>query len=178
MVTQSTALLPLHDAAKLFPQKNGKHPHVITIRRWILQGSRGVKLGGSRIGGQWFTSDAAVCEFIQAGTDKAMREHGGATRSAIASLEHLTAVEALKEFGLHAGRKTESSAATKAVPDQEMQRESTEAGSVPGVLSGRTSASAKRRKNVGTTGVGGTGGEAGKPEPNVAVVEGGGIQTQ
>lgn len=57
--------LPLSEAALLFPMRNGKHPHRATLRRWHAKGVRGVKLYAFRVGACWFTTRAAVEQFIK-----------------------------------------------------------------------------------------------------------------
>jgi len=55
--------ISLSEAATLLPRKNGKKLHVMTIKRWIIQGCRGVRLEGRRIGNDWFTTPEALVQF-------------------------------------------------------------------------------------------------------------------
>lgn len=67
MVTASNLSLfrgiPLSEAAGLLPHKNGRKIHVITIKRWIIQGCRGIRLAGRRIGNEWFTTPEDLVQF-------------------------------------------------------------------------------------------------------------------
>lgn len=56
-------LITIIEAAKLFPTRNGKHPAAKTVRRWIKEGVKGVKLKGSRVGGFFYTTPEWVKEF-------------------------------------------------------------------------------------------------------------------
>lgn len=59
--------LGMTEAARLIPsKKQGKPTHVSTVKRWILRGSRGVRLEGIRVGGQWITSREALERFSAA----------------------------------------------------------------------------------------------------------------
>lgn len=130
--------ITLTEAAKLFPMRNGKHPHIVTLRRWILTGSRGVKLKGSRIGGQWYTSADWVEEFIAAGTDRAMEgyeqpEQSG--RPQVVSAAHTAAMGRLKRrYGIDVGDSNEAQEESEALPDSGLQLKSGAAGAVSGVL--------------------------------------------
>lgn len=77
-------LLSLADAAKRLPRKNsGKRVHVAALYRWASTGCRGVVLETLQVGGQRFTSMAALqrfaeeltnsCERCQIGSDPASR---------------------------------------------------------------------------------------------------------
>ncbi len=52
--------LSLRDAAREIPSR----PHINTLRRWILRGSRGRKLEAQMIGGRWYTTRDALREFL------------------------------------------------------------------------------------------------------------------
>ena len=52
--------LSLRDAAREIPSR----PHINTIRRWVLKGSRGRKLKAQMIGGRWYTTRSALREFL------------------------------------------------------------------------------------------------------------------
>jgi hypothetical protein len=60
-----TAERPLRELASCFPMKQGKYPTTGKIRRWMHKGLRGVRLEGRRIGGEWYTSPAAIDAFIR-----------------------------------------------------------------------------------------------------------------
>ena len=53
--------LSLRDAAREIPSR----PHINTLRRWILRGSRGRKLEAKMIGGRWFTTRDAIKRFLE-----------------------------------------------------------------------------------------------------------------
>ncbi len=57
----SSPLLSLREVANSLPSR----PHVNSVRRWILEGSRGRKLSAKLIGGRWFTSPEALEEFLE-----------------------------------------------------------------------------------------------------------------
>ena len=59
-------LIPITDAAKLFPTRNGKALELRSIRRRILRGCRGVRLRAIRDGHQWFTTEDWVADFQRA----------------------------------------------------------------------------------------------------------------
>ena len=66
------ALIPLSRAAKLFPKRNGKSPHLKTLCRRIRNGSRGVRLRAVHDGGRWYTSLAWVRQFLDESTRAAL----------------------------------------------------------------------------------------------------------
>lgn len=55
-------IVPVHDAAKLFPTRPSRN----TLRRWRTKGVRGVCLETCFIGGIRCTSKEAVARFLQA----------------------------------------------------------------------------------------------------------------
>lgn len=61
-VTNSNAL-SLPEAANLLPHHGKRKLHVITIKRWIIQGCRGVRLAGTKVGNEWFTTREALAQF-------------------------------------------------------------------------------------------------------------------
>jgi hypothetical protein len=69
-----TDLIELSEAAKLLPKRHGKKIHVKTIKRWIVKGCRGIRLGGQKIGDVWFTSAAWLRQFHDECTRRASRE--------------------------------------------------------------------------------------------------------
>ena len=60
----TTEALDLRTAASRIPGR----PHLSTVWRWTLKGSRGVKLESFVRGGRRFTTSAAIHRFIQATT--------------------------------------------------------------------------------------------------------------
>lgn len=55
--------MTLAAAARLFPTKNGKSVSLVSMRRWVATGVRGVRLGASYSGGRWWTTRDAVERF-------------------------------------------------------------------------------------------------------------------
>jgi hypothetical protein len=58
----SESLILLTEAARKFPTQ----PHVATMRRWVREGVRGVKLEAVFIGGASYTSIEAMNRFVEA----------------------------------------------------------------------------------------------------------------
>jgi hypothetical protein len=71
-MTISGTKISLPEAARLFPKRNGKAPHIKSIRRRILHGCRGVKLRAVKDGGLWLTTADWIEQFQQACTRQAM----------------------------------------------------------------------------------------------------------
>ncbi len=46
------------------PAHISNHPSVITLRRWVRRGVRGVRLRTWLVGGRRYTSDRAIAEFL------------------------------------------------------------------------------------------------------------------
>lgn len=65
-------LISLSEAARSFPKRNGRYPHVVSIRRRILHGAHGVKLRAVRDGRDWFTCLEWIQEFMEACTRQAL----------------------------------------------------------------------------------------------------------
>lgn len=61
-IVSADDLIPLAQSAKLFNSR--QPPHQATIFRWATRGCPGVKLEARRIGGLWFTTAAAVRQFV------------------------------------------------------------------------------------------------------------------
>lgn len=60
-------LLTIRDACKRFPgRKDGSPINYETLRQWMVNGRRGVKLRRTRVGGIVYTSEEALDEFINA----------------------------------------------------------------------------------------------------------------
>lgn len=74
--------LPLAEAARLFPARNGQHPTVATLKRRIKVGCRGVKLGGRLSGACWYTTREAIERFE---AELTRRELGSAAAGEVAS---------------------------------------------------------------------------------------------
>jgi hypothetical protein len=66
--------ISLADACRLLPSRNGKPPHLYTVRRWASHGVKGtdgklVRLRAFRVGRTWYTRRAWISEFIEILTD-------------------------------------------------------------------------------------------------------------
>jgi hypothetical protein len=60
-------LLPLRDAADLFPRRRkGTKVNIATLWRWMRTGARGVVLETVRVGNQNYTTEQAIRDFIEA----------------------------------------------------------------------------------------------------------------
>lgn len=60
-------LLPLRDAADLFPRRRkGTKVNIATLWRWMTTGARGVVLETVRVGNQNYTTEQAIRDFIEA----------------------------------------------------------------------------------------------------------------
>ena len=57
--------IPLSDAPKHLPAKNGKRIHLATVYRWIMRGVQGVKLESLKVGGGRVTSVEALQRFAE-----------------------------------------------------------------------------------------------------------------
>jgi len=86
-------LISLTRAARLFPKRNGKSPHLKTLHRRIRHGSRGVRLRAVHDGASWFTTAAWVRQYLDASTAKALP--AGRVHPAAASEDHASAVSEL-----------------------------------------------------------------------------------
>lgn len=63
--------LPLKVAAKLVPSnRTGKQTSAATLRFWARVGRYGVKLAATRQAGAWFTTEAAVKQFLAEGRNR------------------------------------------------------------------------------------------------------------
>lgn len=56
---------PIAELAFCFPLVNGKYPSTGKIRRWIVQGVRGVRLEGWQVGATWFTRASLIEKWIR-----------------------------------------------------------------------------------------------------------------
>ena len=68
----SPEYIAIAEAAQLFPLRNGKYPHISSIRRRILTGCRGVKLRAIKDGSSWFTTVEWIKQFQEECTKQAM----------------------------------------------------------------------------------------------------------
>jgi hypothetical protein len=59
-------LLPISEAARIFPRPGGGHANPATIQRWITEGAEpdGLRLEGCRIGRRFYTSRQAISRFV------------------------------------------------------------------------------------------------------------------
>lgn len=55
--------LTLAESSTIFPRKAGKKTPLLTIKRWIINGYRGIHLTGTKVGNEWFTTAAAIAKF-------------------------------------------------------------------------------------------------------------------
>jgi Protein of unknown function (DUF1580) len=88
--------ISLADVAALLPTRRGKKVHVMTVRRWIKKGSRGVHLIARRIGGIWFTTLVDLEQFKRDCTPQnetpptlSIRSPAEATKAIEAAMEKL-----------------------------------------------------------------------------------------
>lgn len=137
--------LTLSDIAGLFPSRNGRKVHVKTVRRWIVNGTRGVKLQAVRTGGCWFSTQAWLDQFVATCTQQSM----GSLPPALAGrdIDHERSVEVLSaRFGIHVKNKTSAvhDAAVSAPPDA--------ARPMRPLLCRRTPKGNERRINLGDNG--------------------------
>lgn len=56
-------LIPLKEASRLLPTRNGKRTHYSTLFRWATKGTKGRKLDSVMIGGVRYTSKEALGRF-------------------------------------------------------------------------------------------------------------------
>lgn len=62
----------LVEATEIFPRHNGKKVHFLTVKRWIVQGYRGVRLDAVKCGNQWLITREAIGKFQADCTAKAL----------------------------------------------------------------------------------------------------------
>ena len=62
---QNETVIPLTEACKHLPHRDGRPVHASTIFRWALQGLRGIKLESIKIGGSRCTSLQALARFAE-----------------------------------------------------------------------------------------------------------------
>lgn len=65
------SFISLVDAANAIAAQSGRKIHWRTIRRWVVDGLKGVKLAAARIGGRWFTKLSWLDEFNRKCTQSA-----------------------------------------------------------------------------------------------------------
>jgi len=83
-------LLPLRDAAELFPRRRkGTKVNIATLWRWMTTGARGLVLETVRVGNQNYTTEQAVRAFIAAQSRPTAAPIPRSADSAIRRLEKL-----------------------------------------------------------------------------------------
>lgn len=98
-------LVSIQESPKLFPHKNGSPLAVSSIRYWILNGSRGIYLKGTKIGRTWFTSVEWVEEFIQACTVRSSPQQSDhLSRRAVNRRVKAAQQAMLSRFGVNLGQ--------------------------------------------------------------------------
>ncbi len=61
------SLLSLKQAVSILPQRAAGRPfRVAVLYRWLHAGVYGIRLEGCRVGGRWYTSQAALQRFFDA----------------------------------------------------------------------------------------------------------------
>jgi hypothetical protein len=123
-----TTLVPITEAAKLFPSRKGKALHLNSIRRRILYGCRGVKLKAVRDGHAWFTCQQWVNDFQQAVTHKSL---GGGR---VDGLDQREFREASRWFEQRRALRGKGQAATKTKVPRVQQGKTLPPGSLSEVL--------------------------------------------
>jgi len=99
----SETMISLAQAAKLFPPtRRNKAVHVSTILRWILDGSRGVRLEAVRAGSRWITSVEAVSRYLADSTARHPSQLVADTRpvGAAEQRRHERVEERLRRMGI------------------------------------------------------------------------------
>src|SRR5262245_58647379 len=61
---QLNELIPLTEACRLLPKRNGRHPSLASLRRWAASGIRGKRLRAARVGGRYYTTREWLEQFI------------------------------------------------------------------------------------------------------------------
>lgn len=106
----ASKLIDLSEAANLLPRRHGRKIHVKTIKRWIIKGCRGIRLGGQKIGDVWFTSAAWMKQFHDDCTRKASPD-GDRPMAVSTAASRAAEKELVRRFGFNAtetdGAKTE-----------------------------------------------------------------------
>ena len=101
--------ITIAEAARSLPGRNGKRVHVLTVKRWIIKGCRGVKLAGWKRGDRWYTSLAAIEQFRQDCTAKAGRSTIQIDSPAAFAKRVASARESLRQRGFYGGRQPPAS---------------------------------------------------------------------
>ena len=66
-VPLADALIPIREAARLFPRRRGdSRVSITTLWRWHTRGSKGIRLNTWLVGGQRYTTAQAVEDFVAA----------------------------------------------------------------------------------------------------------------
>jgi hypothetical protein len=90
-------LRPLPEVIK---SRLGRRISPATLWRWRLKGVNGVKLECLRVGGCWFTTDAAFTEFLRAQTANALAACTGSAAADVPAERSPEKVRRLKAAGL------------------------------------------------------------------------------
>lgn len=80
-------MMSLTAASRLFPTDSGKRVSLISMRRWITEGVRGVRLEATFSAGKWWVTREAVNTFLAEQT----RQRRGVTRTNRESTSHIMA---------------------------------------------------------------------------------------
>jgi len=78
-------LVDFQEATRLFPKRSGKHPHLATLHRWALDGSKGVRLEFVRMGSRRVTSVEAIQRFLDRATEADLAANGATPEKPTAS---------------------------------------------------------------------------------------------
>ena len=93
-------LIAIKDAAPLFPSRDGKPPHLATIRRWIIAGVKGRRLPAARVGAMWYTTREWIEEFMAPSTTRDVP-----VQVVVERRRHEAAKARLAMRGIHVGSK-------------------------------------------------------------------------
>lgn len=100
--------IPLAEAADLFPRRNGKKVHVLTLKRRVINGCHGVHLQAFKIGSMWYTTAAWVEQFQAECTRSALGDSRPRRSAANRRRANERAKEILRRrFGIDVERETE-----------------------------------------------------------------------
>lgn len=81
--TFKQTIISIDDAANHVGKISGKKRNRSVIHRWINRGVSGVKLDAIRIGGEIFTSQEAVNDFLNRSREARTKKHSTATANGI-----------------------------------------------------------------------------------------------
>ncbi|HMF11675.1 MAG TPA: DUF1580 domain-containing protein [Gemmataceae bacterium] len=75
MIDISKDLITLDEAARLLPAgRRGRRVNFSTLFRWVATGLRGIRLEAVRIGGRFYTTQAALQRFAERLTEATLPE--------------------------------------------------------------------------------------------------------